>query len=303
MGGMPERHDVYETFLRVAETGSLTAAARSLGYTQSAISRQIHTLEQDLGTPLFDRLPRGVALTEAGHVLLPHAEAVVARLTAARTDLEALRRLDGGRLRVGSFATAGAALIPRTIAAFRARHPRVHLSRSEGFTADLLDRVEQGALDLAVVSSPPEGARVRLSHLMDEPVLVALPAGHPLAGRHGVRFAQLADEEWIAGAERPEQTLLAAVQPGFRPRVAHVVREWIAKQGFVAAGLGVTLLPALAAASVRPDIALASLEPGELPPRGVYVALPVDRRTAPAAEGFLAQLRTTARGVLDGVAP
>ncbi|MGW5878161.1 LysR family transcriptional regulator [Nocardiopsis terrae] len=300
---MPERHDVYETFLRVAETGSLTAAARSLGYTQSAVSRQVHTLEHDLGTALFDRLPRGVALTEAGHVLVPHAEAVVSRLAAARTDLEALRRLDGGRLRVGSFATADAALVPRAIAAFRTRHPRVHLSRDEGFTVDLLDRVQQGELDVAVVSSPPEGVRVRLSHLVDEPVLVALPSGHPLAGRRGVRFAQLEGEEWIAGGERPENTLLAAaVRPGFRPRVVHVVREWIAKQGFVAAGLGVTLLPALAAASVRPDIALAAMDPGELPHRGVYVALPADRRTAPATEAFLEELRATARTVLDGVA-
>ncbi|GHC80576.1 LysR family transcriptional regulator [Nocardiopsis terrae] len=300
---MLERHDAYETFLRVAEAGSLTAAARSLGYTQSAVSRQVHTLEHDLGTALFDRLPRGVALTEAGHVLVPHAEAVVSRLAAARTDLEALRRLDGGRLRVGSFATADAALVPRAIAAFRTRHPRVHLSRDEGFTVDLLDRVQQGGLDLAVVSSPPDGARVRLSHLADEPVLVALPAGHPLAGRRGVRFAQLEGEEWIAGGERPENTLLAAaVRPGFRPRVAHVVREWIAKQGFVAAGLGVTLLPALAAASARPDIALAAMDPGELPHRGVYVALPADRRTAPATEAFLEELRAAARAVLAGAA-
>lgn len=122
-------------FLDVARLGSFTVAARTLGWTQSAVSRQISSLEAALGgAPLFDRLPRGVRLTEAGRVLVPHAESVIERLHGAGRELAALREAAGGRLRVGAFATADAALVPRAIAAFRARHPGVRLTREEGFT-------------------------------------------------------------------------------------------------------------------------------------------------------------------------
>ncbi|MFL1431631.1 MULTISPECIES: LysR family transcriptional regulator, partial [unclassified Nocardiopsis] len=293
---MPERHGLYEVFLTVAETGSLTATAQVLGYTQSAVSRQVQALEHELGSPLFDRLPRGVALTDAGRTLLPHARAVVGHLAAARAELAARRRLDGGRLRVGSFSSAGVTLVPRALAAFSRLYPRVEVAHVEALTADLVARLEEGALDAAVVGAPADPARVDLYPLLDEPLLVAVPAGHRLAGREGVHLAELAEEPWIAGRERLADTLLGpAADRGFRPRVAHLVREWAAKQGFVAAGLGVTLLPALAAASLRPDLALVALAPGELPPRPVYVALPRGRTRAPAVEAFRERLeRATA---------
>ncbi|NUP37407.1 MAG: LysR family transcriptional regulator, partial [Streptomyces sp.] len=247
-------------FLVVARHGSFTVAARALGWTQSAVSRQISSLEAALGgAPLFDRLPRGVRLTEAGRLLVPHAESVAETLHGAARELADLREVAGGRLRFGAFATADAALVPHALAAFRARHPRVRLSREEGFTPGLLDRLAAGHLDLAVVSTTGRAPleSYELHHLLDESLYVAVPAGHPLAGREGpVRLGQLADADWISGSSRPEGTLLdAALRQGFRPRVTHVVGEWTAKQGYVAAGLGVTLVPALAAESVRPDIA------------------------------------------------
>ncbi|MEU0491387.1 LysR family transcriptional regulator [Nocardiopsis sp. NPDC006139] len=288
---MLERHGLYEVFLTVAETGSFTAAARVLGYTQSAVSRQVQALEQELGAVLFDRLPRGVALTGAGRALVPHARAAVGHLAAARAELAALRRLDGGRLRVGSFSSAGVTLVPRALAGLRRLHPGVEVTHVEALTADLVGRVEEGALDAAVVVAPAGPVRVELLPLLEEPLLVAVPAGHRLAGRAGVRLEELAGEAWIAGRERAGETLLGpAVERGFRPRIAHVVREWAAKQGFVAAGLGVTVLPALAAASLRPDVALAALAPGELPPRPVCVALPRGRARSAAAGVFGEQL-------------
>jgi DNA-binding transcriptional LysR family regulator len=138
-----------------------------------------------------------------------------------------------------------------------------------------------------------------LHHLLDESLYVAVPAGHPLAGREGpVRLGELADADWIAGGPRPEGTLLdAALRQGFRPRVAHVVAEWTAKQGYVAAGLGVTLVPALAAASVRPDIALLPVLDEGAPARAVYAATVRGRSLTPAARAFLAALRDAAEGI------
>ncbi|MFE9629448.1 LysR family transcriptional regulator [Streptomyces sp. NPDC006463] len=300
MAAMPTPHELYEVFLRVARLASFTAAARSLGYTQSAVSRQIQVLEDEWGAPLFERLPRGVRLTEAGRILLPHAEAVGERLRTARAELDALRTLGAGRLRIGAFSTADAALLPRALAAFRTRHPAVAVTRTEGPSAKHLALLAAGDLDLAVVADtsgrPPQGCTAH--HLLDERMYVALPPGHRLAGRTDVRLAELADEEWIAGGTRPEETLMrSALEGGFRPRTGFVAADWIAKQGFVAAGLGVTLIPALAASSVRADLALVPLHPDDTPRRQVYAATARGSAPSPAALAFLALLKEAARGL------
>lgn len=306
MAAMTDTHtsgsSLYDVFLRVAADGSFTAAAQALGYTQSAISRQVQTLEAELGSVLFDRLPRGVQLTEAGRVLLPHAEAVRDRLAAARAELTALRTLDSGLLRVGAFSTADAALLPRSLAAFRRLHPRVTIARTEGPSVKHLGLLAAGELDIAVVSATAGRALdgCALRHLLDEPMFVAVPQDHRMAGRRRLRLAELADEEWVAGSTRPEDTLMRPVlEAGFRPRATLVVRDWIAKQGFVAAGLGVTLLPALAADSVRADIVLVPVHPDDVPHRAVYAATPHGRADSPAVAAFLAELRTTARQLME----
>ncbi|MGW6909061.1 LysR family transcriptional regulator [Streptomyces sp. NPDC054940] len=303
MAVMPNQHEFPEVstvwlrvFLEVARSGSFTGAARTLGWTQSAVSRQISSLEGALGGgPLFDRLPRGVRLTEAGQVLVPYAETVAESLGGAVRELAALREITGGRLRFGAFATADAGLVPQALAAFRARHPRVHVTREEGFTPVLLERLTAGHLDLAVVSTTGRAPleAYELHHLLDESLYVAVPAAHPLVGRAGpVRLGQLADEDWVSGSSRPEGTLLdAALRQGFRPRVAHVVGEWTAKQGYVAAGLGVALVPALAAASVRPDVALLPVLDEGGPARAVYAAAVRGRSLTPAGEAFVDALR------------
>ncbi|WP_227025962.1 LysR family transcriptional regulator [Streptomyces fodineus] len=301
--GEPEFPDLstvwLRVFLEVARSGSFTVAARTLGWTQSAVSRQISSLESALGGgPLFDRLARGVRLTEAGRALVPYAEAVSESLGGAARELAELRAAAGGRLRFGAFATADAALVPQALAAFHARHPRVRVAREEGLSPGLLDRLTAGHLDLAVVSTTGRAPleAYTLHHLLDETLYVAVPAGHPLATADGpVRLARLADADWIAGSPRPEGTLLdAAVRQGFRPRVAHVVAEWTAKQGYVAAGLGVTLVPALAAASMRPDVVLLPVDAGDAPPRAVYAATARGHSLTPAARAFVAALREAA---------
>ncbi|MFD0003420.1 LysR family transcriptional regulator [Streptomyces sp. NPDC127178] len=299
---LPEVSSVWlRAFLEVARLGSFTGAARTLGWTQSAVSRQISTLEGALGgAPLFDRLPRGVRLTEAGRVLVPYAEAIAESLHGAVRELAALREVAGGRLRFGAFATADAGLVPQALAAFRAAHPRVRVTREEGFTPALLDRLTAGHLDLAVVSTTGRAPleAYELHHLLDESLYVAVPAGHPLAGSAPVRLGRLADAEWISGSSRPEGTLLdVALRQGFRPRVAHVVGEWTAKQGYVAAGLGVALVPALAAASVRPDVRLVPVLDEGGPARAVYAATVRGRSPVPAVEAFVGALREAAVSV------
>jgi DNA-binding transcriptional LysR family regulator len=272
-------------FREVALRGSFTAAAASLRYTQSAVSRQIAALEEDVAAVLFDRVARGVRLTDEGRCLLGHAEAVLDRIDAARRDLAALRGVETGRLRVGAFASAEAVLVPRAMAAFRAAQPGVELSLSDGLTAVQLTRLRAGELDVAVVAVPPgqpvDGLALR--HLLDDPLLVALPTGHRLAARRTIRLTELAGESWIAGSTTVEDTLIGAcLRSGFRPTVRYAVQEWTAKQGLVAAGLGITLVPGLTAGAVRQDILVKRLRGDEVTPRAIHAAT-VDRATRPPA--------------------
>ncbi|WP_219471512.1 LysR family transcriptional regulator [Nonomuraea rhizosphaerae] len=262
-----------EVFTEVAARKTFTAAGEALGYTQSAVSRQMASLESELGVALFERHARGVELTEEGRRLLRHAVVVLDRLAAARHDLR-----EAGRLRVGAFDTAGADLVPRAVAAFRKLRPGVTVSLVEKTTGPLLAGLGAGEVDLAVVSAYPgrplEQDRFVLHHLMDDPLLVAMPAGHRLAGRSGLRLAELAGEPWIEGFPGGSQTLIDVHRrAGLLPRIDFAAREWTAKQGFVAAGLGLALVPSLAAGAIRPDLTLLTLVTLEDEPvRTVYAA-------------------------------
>lgn len=284
-----------EVFREVARRGSFTAAAQALRYTQSAVSRQIAALELDTGTTLFDRVPRGVRLTDEGRCLLDHAEVVLGRLDSARRDLAALRDLDIGRLRVGAFATADAALVPRAMATFQGKHTNVVLSLAEALTPVLLTQLRDGDLDIAVISAPPgrsvDADALELTHLVDDPMLVAIPRDHRLAKRRTVRYAELAEDHWIAGWPNPADTLIGT--SGFQPDIRYVVPGWTAKLGLVAAGLGVTLVPGLAAGAARPDILIKRLHPDDTRVRGVYAATPVRTSKPPAVQHFLGVLADT----------
>jgi DNA-binding transcriptional LysR family regulator len=289
-----------EVFRAVARHGSITAAARSLRYSQSTISRQITALENDLDAVLFDRLPRGVALTEEGRCLLPHAEAMLDRLTSAHQDLAVLRGLGGGRLRVGAFPTAVAALVPRALAAYRIVHPDIQLSLVEGRTPQLLDGLLAGEADLVVVSAatdePLDATRFDLHHLLDEELLVAVPRQHRLARRRVVRLAELSQENFIAGSATAETTLLRATLPsGFQPRIDIVAAEWTGKLGCVAAGLGVALLPALAIRAAPSDLALLRLHRDDAAHRQIFAATAAGRRQPHTVEPLLVELRRSAR--------
>jgi DNA-binding transcriptional LysR family regulator len=290
-----------EVFRTVARYGSITAAARRLRFTQSAVSRQIAALEAEVGVRIFDRLPRGVALTEEGRTLLPHADAVLDRLTTARRDLDELHGLGSGRLRVGAFPTAVAALVPRALASFRSVYPDVAASLVEGLTPALLERLVAGDADVAVVSSSPTGpidpAGLDLHHLLDERLLMAVSREHRLARRRTVRLAEFADDAFIVGSATAEDTLLRASLPsGFQPRIDIVAAEWTGKLGCVAAGLGVALVPALAVRGTPADIALLRLHAEDESVRRIFAATVAGRAKPPAVTRFLTHLDEAARG-------
>jgi DNA-binding transcriptional LysR family regulator len=282
-------------FREVVERGSFSAAAEALSFTQPAVSRQIATLEREAGTQLLQRMPRGIRLTEAGRILLGHTEAILGRMSAAQTQIDAVACLEGGRLRIGSFATANATVVPRAIAAFSREHPNVELSLIEGVSSTLIPRLRGGELDLALVTEPSEREieDLDLVELVEDPMLVALPLDHPLAHKPRLRLQDLRNETWIEG-ECPDcgRPLFHASQlAGFEPQIRFGAGQWLGKQGLVAAGLGVTLIPGLAVASVRDDIVLRSL--AEAPTRRVVALLPEGYRV-PAAEPFVDVLRAAA---------
>lgn len=299
--------DLLETFRQVARDGSISGAARGLAYTQSAVSRQVAVLEAEFGARLFDRHAGGVRLTEHGRRLLTHAESLLERLDLARHDLEALDRLEDGRLRIGAFPTANASLVPRAMAGFAAEWPNVSLSLVEGNTRRQLARLESGDADLAVVSAfpdqTPDRKRFDLVTVLDDSMLIAVPVSHRLAGRRRVRLTELENETWIGGelADDDDHALgparLATAPPSDFP-----VREWTAKLGLVAAGLGSTLVPALAAGAARSDIALVRIDHRDAPPRTVFAATPRGVTAPPATDAFIAALMTSAKQLADAVA-
>ena len=248
--------------------GSFSAAAESLSYTQSAVSQQIAALEREAGTLLVERSARGVRLTDAGRTLVSHADAILARLAAAERDLEAIAGLRGGTLRVVAFPSAGASLLPIAVARFRERHPGVDLTLEPLEPQEGLDALKAGDADVAVTIdasfAPIAADDLELRHVLDDPMFVALPCDHPLASKARVRLEELAGESWIQGTTSvgcPDTAIMLrhCLAAGFEPRIAFQSDDYHAIQGFIAAGVGVALIPDLGLVSRRDDIAVRAL--------------------------------------------
>ncbi|RYJ21811.1 hypothetical protein CU044_6195 [Streptomyces sp. L-9-10] len=271
--------DALRLLVAVAETGSFTKAAVRLNYTQSAVSRRIAALEQQAGGPLFERLPRGVRLNPAGRTLHRHAMEVLDRLSRAARELAALNAGNGGLLHTGAFATANISLVPTALRALQHARPDVEVIAVEGTTDTLMERLADGALDLAVVSDYPSGLPsadgVTTTELCEDELFVALPRAHRLAGALTVDLRELHDEAWLHSAygDRPTMLADACARAGFTPRKIIRIAEWSAKFGYAAAGLGVALVPSLAARAVPDELVLCRLTDPALR-RTVHVALP-----------------------------
>lgn len=278
----------------VARRGSFSAAAESLAYTQSAVSQQIAALEREAGTRLVERSARGVRLTDAGRALVEHADAILARLADAEAELEAIAGLRGGRLRLSSFPSAGATIMPEAIARFRARHPAVELTLEPAEPEPSIAMLRAGeadlVLDITAGFSPPRDDGIDRVHLIDDPMYVALPSEHPLAHRRQLKLEDLADEAWILGTTGscPDASIFlhSCQLAGFEPNVTFNSDDYFAIQGFVAAGMGASFIPDLALITVRDDIVVRSL--GARPPlRVIWAATLKDSYASPARQAMV----------------
>lgn len=282
--------------VQVADSGSFSAAAEELNYTQSAVSQQVATLEAEAGMTLLERHARGVRLTAAGQALYEHAEGILARLEAASAELEAIAGLRAGRLRMASFPTAGATLMPLAIATFRAQHPEIELTLAEGEPEQIAPRLCAGELDLALLfqfDEPIDGMEsLSRVELLADPMYLALPAKHPLANKSDLRLPELRGEAWVqTSRESPcaRHVVRCAHAAGFEPNVAFESDDYQTVQGLVAAGVGVALIPELALSVVREDIAIRALSPAP-PQRQVFAAAPADARLSLATPAMIAVL-------------
>ncbi len=281
----------------VAQQGSFSAAGDALFLSQSAVSQQIATLEREVGMQLLDRTREGPKLTDAGRVLVSHAEAAIARLDEAERELAAIAGLEGGELRLASFPSASATLLTEAVSTFHRRHPAVRLSVADAEPEESLPRLRAGELDLALTfdytSRPKQDERDLDRRLvLTESMHVAVPKSHELASRSVVPLAELADVEWLCGS-RPstcgEVIFDACRSAGFEPRIGFESDDYHVMQGFIAAGLGVTLLPDLALATLRSDLVVRPTDP-KPPERRVWAAARAEGSRSPATEEMLSIL-------------
>lgn len=240
----------------VARHGSVTAAAAELGYVQSSLSHHLARLEAETGTRLLQRAGRGVRLTAAGRMLAERAEEILGRVAAAEAELAAHSGLRAGRVRLAAFPSALGTFVPAATATFAAAHPGVELRFSEAEPPEAVRLLRSGEVDVAVVfeyADTPAGPQpgLRRTPLLSEPTALLTPAGSGPSG-----LAEHAASTWITGCERCRAHLLRQCAAlGFSPRIAFTTDDYLAVQALVAAGLGVTTLPALAlAAHTNPGV-------------------------------------------------
>lgn len=294
-----------QMLLAVAEHGSFTRAAAALSFTPSAISQQMGLLERDAGAVLFERSPRGVRLTEAGNALLLHAQAIRRHLLDARAEVAGITKARGGRLAFGSFPSATATIAAPAIATFHRRHDEVDLQLCDGEPYESAARLRSRELDLALVFSLDnwpaamdyEGNLVAREDeietlpLFDDPFLLLLPEGHRLAAPDEVKLADLAEERIIGspvgcapwGVDLEHICAEAGVELMFQ--AAYRSADFQAQQALVASGLGISLLPRLAAGALRDDVVIRPLM--NAPVRHVALAWPAGAYRSPAVKSMI----------------
>ena len=276
------------TFREVAERRSFSRAAESLALTQPAVSQQVGALERQLGTELLERKPGGLALTEAGELLLAHANALSERVRLADTQLRELVAAGGARLHVGAFPTALASVVPAAIGALRQSDPELLVEAREASTPDLAAGVVSGDLHVAVcfedaAAGPRSYPGLRRHELGGEPMDAAVGPDHRLARRRAIRLDLLAEETWTAPS--PDQLIYrTCVAAGFEPRIAYITRDPLAIRGLLAAGLAVTLAPRLLAGQLP---GIRTLRLLDKPPRRRLYALTPEAGARPAALAFV----------------
>jgi DNA-binding transcriptional LysR family regulator len=283
------------TFRAVAEQLSFSAAALELSISQPSVSYQVKELEAVLGLSLLDRLGKRVRLTEAGQVLYEYARRTLALLDEAALAMEQLRGIERGTLRVGASNTVGIYVIPLALGAYKKRHPNLAVSLEIATPNALLDRVRQGAIDLAVLSPPVTDPELIAVPFMVDDLVLVVPAGHPLAGRRGLTLRDLADESFLmrepgsgtrlavdAAARKAGVTLQVGMELGSNGAIKHAVE----------AGLGLAVLSSHAIELERKGGGLVVVDVEGLPIPRPWSIVHLRRRQIPAAvDQFIDLLR------------
>ncbi|MET0136109.1 MAG: LysR family transcriptional regulator [Kibdelosporangium sp.] len=284
----------------VVTSGSVTAAATNLGYTPSAISQQVAALEKQAGVALLERVGRGVRPTAAGRLLTEYAAVISKHVAEAETALADLRAGRTGRLVIRYFATAGAALVPPALARMRREHPGVQVDLKLVDPEDPLPEVVRGRADLAIIVQQRDRLNpgVKLVHLLDDPYRAVLPRGHRLAAKRVLDLTDLAEEPWVGNEYPPgpclEVMMDACASAGFSPNFVVESEDYATAQGFVAAGLGISLIPRLGLGNRHPSVVVRKVRNPE-PIRAIYAAVRETSLNQPALLGLLAALRDAAK--------
>lgn len=285
----------------VARHGSMTAAAATLAYTPSAVSQQIRRLESDIGQPLLDRHARGVSLTEAGRVTVEHVTEIERSLEVLQGRLDNLLGLREGSLRLGTFPTLGASLLPLAVTAFRGAYPGVRLSVHSARLAPLLELLERRRVELAFLWeyewSRITGDGLDLRVVTEDPTSLVVSASHRLAGQTSVDVRELAEESWIIrGDNHPVAEVLSrtASAAGFEPSVSFEANDYQEAQAMVAVGLGIALAPRLALANLRSDVRVLRLD-GCAPSRRILLARLAARAPSPVENAMIDVIRQVGR--------
>jgi DNA-binding transcriptional LysR family regulator len=293
------------SFREVAVRRSFSAAADALGFTQPAISQHVSRLERALGVRLLERDARGVTPTLAGETLLRGADQALEQLRRLEADVRAAAGQARPALRVGAFPSVAAGLLPGAVAELRTVYPDVLLDLTVIDPEPAVDRLAAGSLDVAMVidSSVAPFARregIELIPILEDPMLVALGAGHRLAARASIDIEELRDEPWLLTAvggtcEDSNIVLRACHDAGFVPGIRFESEDYNALQGMAAAGLGVAMVPSLCTISTRPDVVVRPLR-GRPPVRHIIAAVRAGERE-PIVDRFVDGLRAAAQAL------
>jgi molybdate transport repressor ModE-like protein len=253
----------------VARTGSVTAAARELHYSQPSVSHHLARLEAETGAQLIQRVGRGIRLTEAGQVLAERAVEILGRLDSASAELDGYVGLSAGRLRVASYSSAVVALLPPVAAVLERDHPGLRLEIVDTHPPEALELLRAGEVDAAIVFRYDESADdpngIRLQFLRDDPTYL-LTLGKPS------RVREHRDDTWVGGCDRCREHMIDICErEGFEPKIAFSTDDMVAIQALVAAGMGVATIPGLALEAHRHPALTATEIPGAT--RHVYLAL------------------------------
>ncbi|WP_416972815.1 LysR family transcriptional regulator [Streptomyces sp. 4F14] len=287
----------------LARHGSVSAAALALHITTSAVSQQLAKLERETGRQLLAKHGRGVRLTDAGVLLAEHARRILSQVEIAEADLEAQRGEVAGELRISAFPTAARGLFPAALGALRRDYPALRVRSRELEPERGVAGVVSGDLDLAVVldwyNKPmplPDG--LAKAHLLDDPVAVALPADHPLAGRAEADLGEFAEDGWVMWAEGEfchEWLKFTLRARGVEPLMAHQANETHTQLGLVQAGLGVCIAPLLGRNPVPEGVVTVPLKQDVR--RHVYVVWRADADRRPSIRAAVEALKSASEKV------